>query len=118
MVSVTSQGETSSGDPRAASLERPRGVDPGGEGEHGHDPESGHLAAESGSYIRGGGGSESAIPNPSGPPPISKTLAKIVGHLWKKAPTRSFMAVVRAEVTPIIRVAMQPRGGGRQGSYG
>lgn len=31
---------------------------------------------------------------------------------------RSFAAVVRAEAAPTIRVAMQPRGGGRDGGYG
>lgn len=89
-----------------------RGANPsGGELKVDGDPESGHLPAALDSFGVEWG-SKSPIPNSLGYSPISKSLVKIVGHLWKKSPTRSFAAIARVELAPIVCVEMQPRGGG------
>lgn len=60
------------------------------------------------------------VPNP--PNPISKTLAKLVGHLWRGAAARSFAEVVRADPAPTVGVMQRGNrgggGGGRRGGYG
>jgi hypothetical protein len=47
-----------------------------------------------------------------------QTLARFMKHFWQGASLRSFAAVVSAEPAPVVRVAMQPRGGGRRGGFG
>lgn len=56
-------------------------------------------------------------PNPTSRLGSRQALARFVKHLWKGATPRSFATVVRAEPAPVVKVAMQPRGGGRRGGF-
>jgi hypothetical protein len=80
------------------------------------DLESEHRSLSSDILDRVDRGSESLpFPNPSSGSSNSQSLAKFVKHFWSGAQPRSFVSAVRAEPAPIIRVAMQPRGGGHRG---
>lgn len=53
-----------------------------------------------------------------GSPSTSSTpqnLTRFVGQLWRVSTARTFAMVVWAEPAPIIKVKMQPRGGGNRG---
>ena len=87
-----------------------------------------------------GGDSESEYRRPSSPPhlpdrmvdvnmnpsathprvlhePKFPNLRKLVGHLWRGAPARSFVAAVRSESAPVVRVTMNC-GSGQRSNFG
>lgn len=83
------------------------------------DPESGHLPPDPTEVARAGFTSAESLPtNPSSSPIQIKSLAKFVGHLWRGALAKSFAVAVRAEAAPVVKVVMQPRGGGHRGGFG
>lgn len=53
-------------------------------------------------------------PPPNRHSPSKPNLAKFVGHLWRGAPAKSFVATVCSEPAHVVRVKMY-QGGGRRG---
>jgi len=88
-----------------------------GEGNKVDDLESRHPTLDSSYLVRGGLDYLDQANPKEQKVPKSSNLARFVGHLWKGAPSKSFVAAVRIVTAPTVAV-MLPRGDDRGGGFG